>query len=99
MTLFARRPEKVFTRNQLLSVIWGYDNEVNSRTVDVHVATLRKKLGDKGRHIRTLPKIGYLWDPKPPEAKASEAKDAGAEPGGAKPSEAGPGASGQGEAK
>ena len=64
LALFIRRPEKVFTRNQLLSVIWGYDNELNSRTVDVHVATLRKKLGEKGRHIRTLPKIGYLWDPK-----------------------------------
>jgi two-component system phosphate regulon response regulator PhoB len=69
LALFARRPEKVFTRNQLLSVIWGYDNELNSRTVDVHVATLRRKLGDKGRHIRTLPKIGYLWDPRAAEAK------------------------------
>ena len=74
LALFARRPEKVFTRNQLLSLIWGYDNEVNSRTVDVHVATLRKKLGDKGRHIRTLPKIGYLWDPKPTEGKTSDGK-------------------------
>ena len=64
-----RRPEKVFTRNQLLSVIWGYDNELNSRTVDVHVATLRKKLADKGRHIRTLPKIGYLWDSKAGDPK------------------------------
>ena len=64
LALFMRRPEKVFTRNQLLSVIWGYDNELNSRTVDVHVATLRRKLGENGRHVRTLPKIGYLWDPK-----------------------------------
>jgi two-component system phosphate regulon response regulator PhoB len=69
LALFARRPEKVFTRNQLLSVIWGYDSDLNSRTVDVHVATLRKKLGEKGRHIRTLPKIGYLWDPKAGDAK------------------------------
>jgi two-component system phosphate regulon response regulator PhoB len=74
LALFARRPEKVFTRNQLLSVIWGYDNEVNSRTVDVHVATLRKKLGDKGRHIRTLPQIGYLWDPRPGDGKPLEAR-------------------------
>jgi two-component system phosphate regulon response regulator PhoB len=69
LALFARRPEKVFTRNQLLSVIWGYENELNSRTVDVHVATLRKKLGPKGRHVRTLPKIGYLWDPKAGDPK------------------------------
>jgi two-component system phosphate regulon response regulator PhoB len=79
LALFARRPEKVFTRNQLLSLIWGYDNEVNSRTVDVHVATLRKKLGDRGRHIRTLPKIGYLWDPKAGGAGAAgDAKEAAA---------------------
>ena len=76
LALFVRRPEKVFTRNQLLSVIWGYDNELNSRTVDVHVATLRKKLGHKGRHIRTLPKIGYLWDPK-----AGDSSDSGAKSG------------------
>jgi DNA-binding winged helix-turn-helix (wHTH) protein len=42
--------------------------------VDVHVATLRKKLGDKGRHIRTLPKIGYLWDPKSGDSKAGDSK-------------------------
>jgi two-component system phosphate regulon response regulator PhoB len=62
--LFLRKPLKVFTRNQLLSMVWGYDSELNSRTVDVHVAMLRKKLGDKGVNVKTIPKIGYLWDPK-----------------------------------
>jgi two-component system phosphate regulon response regulator PhoB len=61
LTLFVRRPEKVFTRNQLLNVVWGYESDVNSRTVDVHMAMLRKKLGDQGGRIKTLPKIGYLW--------------------------------------
>ncbi|MDR1657136.1 MAG: response regulator transcription factor [Deltaproteobacteria bacterium] len=65
LALFVRKPGKVFTRNQLLNMVWGYENEYNSRTVDVHMAMLRKKLGDRGRHIRTLPKIGYLWEPKP----------------------------------
>jgi two-component system phosphate regulon response regulator PhoB len=69
LALFVRKPEKVFTRNQLLNIIWGYDNELNSRTVDVHMAMLRKKLSDKGCHIRTLPKIGYIWEPKPGGAK------------------------------
>jgi two-component system phosphate regulon response regulator PhoB len=69
LALFIRKPGKVFTRNQLLNMIWGYDNDFNSRTVDVHMAMLRKKLGDKGRHIRTLPKIGYIWEPKPGGAK------------------------------
>jgi two-component system phosphate regulon response regulator PhoB len=64
LALFLRKPGKVFTRNQLLNIIWGYENDVNSRTVDVHMAMLRKKLGDKGRFIRTLPKIGYLWESK-----------------------------------
>jgi two-component system phosphate regulon response regulator PhoB len=65
LSLFLRKPEKVFTRNQLLSIVWGYDSELNSRTVDVHVAMLRKKLESKGSRIKTVPKIGYLWDPKP----------------------------------
>jgi two-component system phosphate regulon response regulator PhoB len=69
LVLFIRKPGKVFTRNQLLNVIWGYENDVNSRTVDVHMAMLRKKLADKGRYIRTLPKIGYLWEVRPGEAK------------------------------
>jgi two-component system phosphate regulon response regulator PhoB len=64
LALFLRKPEKVFTRNQLLSMVWGYDSELNSRTVDVHVAMLRKKLASFGSHVKTIPKIGYLWDPK-----------------------------------
>jgi two-component system phosphate regulon response regulator PhoB len=62
LALFIRKPGKVFTRNQLLNIIWGYENDVNSRTVDVHMAMLRKKLSEKGRYIKTLPKIGYLWE-------------------------------------
>jgi two-component system phosphate regulon response regulator PhoB len=72
LALFLRRPEKVFTRDQLLNLVWGYESELNSRTVDAHVATLRKKLGDKGRHIKTLPKIGYLWDPKALDEQGEE---------------------------
>ncbi|MDR3152692.1 MAG: response regulator transcription factor [Deltaproteobacteria bacterium] len=61
LSLFLRRPQKVFTRNQLLNIIWGYEVELVSRTVDAHVAMLRKKLGPRGSNIKTLPKIGYLW--------------------------------------
>ncbi|MDR1314123.1 MAG: response regulator transcription factor [Deltaproteobacteria bacterium] len=61
LSLFVRKPEKVFTRNQLLNTIWGYEAELVSRTVDAHVAMLRKKLGARGAWIKTLPKIGYLW--------------------------------------
>jgi DNA-binding response OmpR family regulator len=69
LALLIRKPGKVFTRNQLLNIIWGYENDVNSRTVDVHMAMLRKKLSEKGRHIRTLPKIGYVWEAKLNEGK------------------------------
>jgi two-component system phosphate regulon response regulator PhoB len=62
LSLFLRNPEKVFTRNRLLNSVWGYDSELYTRTVDSHVATLRKKLGEKGKHIRSIPKIGYSWE-------------------------------------
>jgi two-component system phosphate regulon response regulator PhoB len=62
LSLFIRKPEKVFTRNQLLNIIWGYEADLISRTVDAHVAMLRKKLGEKGVYIKTVPKIGYLWE-------------------------------------
>lgn len=64
LNLFMSRSGRAFTRNQLLNTIWGYDSDPVSRTVDVHVASLRKKLGDKGHYIQTVPKIGYLWEAK-----------------------------------
>lgn len=62
LTLFMQKPGRVFTRNQLLNTVWGYDANLVSRTVDAHVASLRKKLGDKGDRIQTVPKIGYSWE-------------------------------------
>lgn len=59
LLLFVKHPRRVFTRNQLLSTVWGYDTEVYSRTVDSHISTLRKKLGDAGRVIKSIAKIGY----------------------------------------
>jgi two-component system phosphate regulon response regulator PhoB len=64
LRFFVQKPGRVFTRNQLLNAVWGYDANLISRTVDAHVASLRKKLGGKGRHIQTVPKIGYLWELK-----------------------------------
>lgn len=49
----------VLTRNQLLEDIWGYDFGGETRTVDVHVRTLRQKLGEKGEIIETVRGIGY----------------------------------------
>lgn len=49
----------VLTRDQLLEDIWGYDFDGETRTVDVHVRTLRQKLGDKGAMIETVRGVGY----------------------------------------
>lgn len=49
----------VLTRDQLLGHIWGYDFDGETRTVDVHVRTLRQKLGDYGEVIETVRGVGY----------------------------------------
>ena len=49
----------VLTRDQLLEDIWGYDFDGETRTVDVHVRTLRHKLGEKGARIETVRGVGY----------------------------------------
>lgn len=49
----------VFTREQLLSTVWGYDYEGGTRTVDVHVQTLRQKLSDNSEIIETVRGVGY----------------------------------------
>ena len=49
----------VLTRDQLLTEIWGYDFDGETRTVDVHIRTLRQKLGGKGEIIQTVRGVGY----------------------------------------
>ena len=49
----------VLTRDQLLNKIWGYDFDGENRTVDVHIRTLRQKLGECGKYIETIRGIGY----------------------------------------
>ena len=55
---FMVNPEQIFSREQLLNRIWGYDFEGTTRTVDTHIKTLRQKLGDEGKHIVTLIRSG-----------------------------------------
>ena len=47
------------TRDRLMSEIWGFDFEGDCRTIDVHIRTLRQKLGDKGDVIETIRSVGY----------------------------------------
>lgn len=49
----------VLTRDRLMETIWGYDFEQGNRTVDVHIQSLRKKLGDAGDYIKTIRNVGY----------------------------------------
>ncbi len=59
LCLLLERQGTVFTRDQLLNTIWGYEFDGASRTVDVHIRTLRQKLGDSGNCIETVRGIGY----------------------------------------
>ncbi len=57
--LFATHSGQVFSREQLLSKIWGYDYDGEIRTVDTHIKMLRKKLGDYGAMVVTVRGTGY----------------------------------------
>jgi len=59
---FATHPSRVFTREQLLSEVWGYDYFGGTRTVDVHVRRLRAKLGDLEQLIGTVRNVGYRFN-------------------------------------
>ena len=54
-----RSPGVVFNRETLLQRVWGWDFDGGSRTVDVHVQTLRQKLGDEAGLIETVRGVGY----------------------------------------
>lgn len=62
---FMANPGQIFSREQLLNRIWGYDFEGTTRTVDTHIKTLRQKLGDEGKHIVTLIRSGYKFEVTP----------------------------------
>ncbi len=62
LSFLMANPGQIFSREQLLSRVWGYDFEGTTRTVDTHIKTLRQKLGDEGRHIVTLIRSGYKFE-------------------------------------
>ncbi|MDO8338603.1 MAG: response regulator transcription factor [Microcella sp.] len=61
LRFLAANPSRVFTREQLLSEVWGYDYFGGTRTVDVHVRRLRAKLGDMESLIGTVRNVGYRF--------------------------------------
>ena len=64
LNFLASHPNRVFTREQLLQQLWGYDFFGDSRTVDVHIKRLREKLADSEKHgwsIHTVRGVGYKF--------------------------------------
>lgn len=66
---FMRKPNQVFTREQLIELIWGYDSHTEVRTVDSHVRNMRDKIRQSGfpidDYLKTVWGVGYKWVNKP----------------------------------
>jgi two-component system alkaline phosphatase synthesis response regulator PhoP len=59
LLLLASKPDKVFTRDEIYSKVWGDDVFVGDRTIDVHIRKLREKLGQE--HFKTVKGVGYKY--------------------------------------
>jgi DNA-binding response OmpR family regulator len=76
LKFLAQHPGRVFTRQQLLQEVWGYDYFGGTRTVDVHVRRLRAKLGPENEHlIGTVRNVGYRFVLPSKESAAEPAND------------------------
>lgn len=62
LLMFMSSPGVAFTREQLFLRVWGEDYLGETRTLDMHIRTLRQKLGDYGSHIETVRNVGYRWE-------------------------------------
>lgn len=62
LRLFLHNPGKVFTREMLISLVWESEYAGETRTVDVHIGSLRTKIGDAGNCIKTVRGVGYRWE-------------------------------------
>ena len=59
LKLLLSAPGKAFTRDVIMEKIWGYNYELSSRTLDMHIKTLRRKLESKGSLIQTIRNVGF----------------------------------------
>ena len=62
---------KCLSRKHLLRQVWGYQDGVRSRTLDVHVQRLRRKLGPEGSRIHTVFRGGYIWSQESPRTNSA----------------------------
>ena len=61
LEVLARRRGRAQTRNQLLQDVWGYENPIDSRTVDTHMRRLREKIGGTAEYLETIRGVGYRF--------------------------------------
>lgn len=61
LTVLMENPSRILSREELLDGIWGYSYEGESRTLDMHIRTLRQKLGEEGVCIKTIRGVGYRF--------------------------------------
>ena len=73
LKLFMQNPNMVFSRDKLMSEIWGMDYIGETRTVDMHIKTLRHKLGSSGSQIKTVIGVGYRLEDEADESRAHHA--------------------------
>ena len=59
LELLIQHPGQVLSRNIIMDRVWGYDFEGTSRTLDMHIRTLRQKLGKQGKMVQTIRNVGY----------------------------------------
>lgn len=65
LRLFLSHPGTAFTREQLFAEVWGANFMGETRTLDMHIRTLRQKLGDYGKYIETVRNVGYRLEARP----------------------------------
>jgi DNA-binding response OmpR family regulator len=73
LTLLKQNPGRCISRETLLRTVWNYADGARTRTVDVHVQRLRRKLGGEAQSIKTIVRLGYCWYPDPEALQASPA--------------------------
>ena len=61
LVYFMENVDNVLNRDQILDKIWGFDFDGDVRTIDTHIKTLRSKLGDYGKYIKTVRGSGYMF--------------------------------------
>ena len=67
LAMLMRNQGIVLSRERILQSVWGYDYTGESRTVDVHIRTLRAKLGEAGNAVETVRGVGYRFQANPAE--------------------------------